>query len=99
MIEQRRTEQSTSLVHGARRHATVTIDTYNAELKDADGFIGDRASNRAFRSMLEDWRERLRQLGGDPLGDRPTMEISKKKLDKLLIDGDIEAAGLIQGVI
>ena len=93
-------EQRTSLpVHGAKNHASVRIDTYNAQLKDANGFVGDRASNRAFRSILSNWREQLRDVGEDPLGDQPTAEISKRKLDKLLFEGDIEAAGLLQTVI
>jgi pyruvate kinase-like protein len=65
----------------------------------AQGFVGDRASNRAFRSLLEDWRERLRRVDEDPLGEIPSEEIGKKKIDKLLIEGDPEAAGLIHGVI
>jgi predicted NBD/HSP70 family sugar kinase len=85
--------------HGAARLPSLNVDAYNAELRDAEGFIGDRASNRAFRSILEDWRERLRRIGEDPLGDAPSEEISKKKIDKLLADGDPEAAGLVHGVI
>ena len=85
--------------HGAGRLAAVHIDTYNAELRDAEGFIGDRASNRAFRAMLEDRRERVRDADGDPLGDVPSKEISKKKLDRLLLDGDPEAAGVLLGTI
>jgi hypothetical protein len=79
--------------HGAAELPEVTVETYNAELRDANGFLGDRASNRAFRSILEDWRERLRQVGDDPLGDRPGEVIGKRKLDKILTQGDIEAAG------
>ena len=77
----------------------VNVDAYNAELRDTEGFIGDRASNRAFRSLLEDWRERLRRVDEDPLGDAASEDISKKKIDKLLTEGDPEAAGLIHGVI
>jgi predicted NBD/HSP70 family sugar kinase len=77
----------------------VVLDSYNVELRDKEGFIGDRASNRAFRAILDDWRERLRQVGEDPLGETSSLEISKKKLDKLLIEGDPEAAGVIHGAI
>jgi len=87
------------LAHGAEHLSRVTVETYNAELRTADGFIGDRASKRAFQAILEDWRERLRKVGEDPLGDTPSEEISKKRLDKLLADGDAEAAGVIQGAI
>jgi predicted NBD/HSP70 family sugar kinase len=85
--------------HGARRLAAVTVETYNAELRDSEGFIGDRASKRAFTSLLESWRERIRQVGDDPLGETPTSELKKKELDQLLVKGDPEAAGLLHGVI
>jgi len=87
------------LAHGAEHLSRVTVETYNAELRTADGFIGDRASKRAFQAILDDWRERLRKVGEDPLGDTPSEEISKKRLDKLLADGDAEAAGVMQGAI
>lgn len=86
--------------HGSAALPAVLVDTYNAELRHADGFVGDRASNRAFRAILEDWRERLRKAGkDDPLGEVPSSDISKRKLDKLLVDGDIEAAGIVQGAV
>jgi hypothetical protein len=87
------------LAHGAEHLSLVTVETYNAELRTADGFIGDRASKRAFQAILDDWRERLRKAGDDPLGESPSEQISKKRLDKLLTDGDAEAAGVIQGAI
>ena len=37
------------LAHGARVLPNVTIDTYNEELRDADGFVGDRASGLFIR--------------------------------------------------
>src|SRR5258706_1894505 len=89
----------TVAAHGAGHLSAVTIDTYNAELRSADGFIGDRASNRAFRAILDDWRERIRKVGDDPFGDTPSEEISKRKLDKVIAEGDPEAAGIIQGAI
>ena len=60
--------------HGALRLPTVEIDTYNEELRhDEGGFLGDRASSRAFTEILEDWRDRLRHVGAeDPLGERPS---------------------------
>jgi len=85
--------------HGAYELPTVTLDHYNAELKDGDGYIGDRANNRAFREILEDWREKLRQVSDDPLGESPSDEISKKKLDKILTEGEAEAAGLVLSAV
>jgi ROK family len=87
------------LQHGAEQLSLVTVETYNAELRAADGFVGDRASKRAFQAILDDLRDRLRKVGDDPLGDSPSEQVSKKQLDKLLADGDAEAAGLIHGAI
>jgi len=87
------------LAHGAEQLSLVTVDAYNAELRSAEGFVGDRASRRAFFSIFEDWRERVRQNGEDPFGDTATAEITKKQLDKVMAQGDAEAAGVIHGVI
>src|SRR5262249_49379638 len=87
------------LAHGAEHLSLVTVDTYNAELRSSEGFVGDRASKRAFQTILDEWRERLRKFGEDPLGEEPSDAISKKRLDKLLADGDAEAAGVIHGAI
>ena len=93
-------DHSAALVgHGAPQLVSVTIDTYNEELRDAEGFIGDRASKRAFQAIMDDWRERLRKVGDDPLGEKRTGDIGKKQLDRLLVDGDVEAAGLVHGAI
>jgi hypothetical protein len=85
--------------HGASRLPSVTVDSYNAEIKDEDGFVGDRASRGAFYDILEKWRKPLRKLGTDPFGDVDTDDISKKKLDEMLVSGDHEAAGVITSAI
>lgn len=85
--------------HGASQLSAVDVAAYNAELRDSEGFIGDRASNRAFRAILEDLREKLRLVGDDPLGETASEEISKKALDKILLEGTPEAAGLVHGAI
>ncbi len=85
--------------HGAGQLTTVHIDTYNAELRDEEGFIGDRASGRAFRAILEDGRERVRQVDEDPIGDVASTDISKKALDRLMAGGDPAAAGVVLGTI
>jgi len=81
--------------HGAARLPGVTVDAYNAELRDGTGFAGDRASRGAFRSILEHWRERLRRAGEDPLGDRATEDIGRHRLEQALLHGDAAAAGLV----
>jgi predicted NBD/HSP70 family sugar kinase len=85
--------------HGATRLPGVDVDSYNVELKDDEGFLGDRASKGAFRAILDNWRKALRKAGADPLGDEPSEEISKKTLDAALLKGDPEAAGLVQSAI
>jgi predicted NBD/HSP70 family sugar kinase len=90
---------TTVLVHGGSELVHVTVDAYNAELRTADGFVGDRASKRAFQSILDEWRERLADMGVDPLGDAPSDDLSKRQLDKILKEGDPEAAGVIHSAI
>jgi predicted NBD/HSP70 family sugar kinase len=87
------------IAHGAEQLSLVSVDAYNAELRSSEGFVGDRASKRAFVAILDDWRERVSQAGEDPFGDTPTAEISKKQLDKVMAQGDAEAAGVIHGAI
>jgi hypothetical protein len=74
------------LAHGGRVLPAVTVDTYNEELREEDGFVGDRASRRAFRAILADWRA-LTESCDDPLGDTPTEEVSRL-LDKMMASDD-----------
>lgn len=85
--------------HGAKALPSVEVDSYNLEIRDDEGFIGDRASRSAFMDILEQWREPLRKLGADPLGDQPSESVSKKELDALLLEGDPEAAGVVHSAI
>ena len=70
--------------HGVPRLPSVDIDSYNIELKDDDGFLGDRASKGAFRKILDDLRKPLKKNGEDPLGKTPSEEIAKSALDVAL---------------
>jgi len=91
--------EGTLPIHGARILASVEVDSYNLELEDDEGFIGDKASKIAFRAILDDVRAVLRKDGVDPLGDEATEEMSKKKLDNLLAKGDAEAAAVVQTAV
>jgi hypothetical protein len=88
-----------ALSHGARRLPHVEVLGYNVELKDEDGFLGDRASKGAFRHFIDEWRKPLRRIGQDPFGNEQSNKIAKKKLDDLLAKGDVESAGVVQGAI
>jgi predicted NBD/HSP70 family sugar kinase len=86
--------------HGAARLPSVDVDSFNIELKDEDGFLGDRASKGAFRKMLDSLRKPLKKKNGDdPLGSKPAEDISKTALDEALVGDDIHAAALVHGAI
>ncbi|RTL74362.1 MAG: ROK family protein, partial [Bradyrhizobiaceae bacterium] len=85
--------------HGASRLPSVEVDSYNIELKDEDGFLGDRASKGAFQDILEAWRKPLKKSGDDPLGGKSSEDLGKKKLDEILVGDDIEAAAVLHSAI
>src|ERR1044071_865522 len=85
--------------HGATRLPSVEVDSFNVELKDDEGFLGDRASKGAFRKILDDLRKPLKKAGDDPLGKKSTDEIPKSELDEALVGADVGAAALVHGAI
>lgn len=85
--------------HGASVLPSVEVKSYNVEIEDEAGFVGDKANKGAFWELLEKWRKPLKELGQDPLGDKPGEEIGKKKLAALLVEGDPEAAGIVHGAV
>ena len=85
--------------HGASRLPSVEIDSFNIELTDDEGFLGDRASKGAFRDILERWRKALRKSGEDPFGKEPSENISKKVLDAILVGDDAEASAVLHSAI
>ncbi|MBR0988230.1 ROK family protein [Bradyrhizobium liaoningense] len=85
--------------HGAERLPSVEIDSFNIEMKDEDGFLGDRASKGAFRDILDRWRKPLRKSGEDPFGKEPSENISKKTLDAILVGDDVEASAVVHSAI
>ncbi|MEH2521871.1 putative NBD/HSP70 family sugar kinase [Bradyrhizobium sp. AZCC 1610] len=85
--------------HGATRLPSVEVDSFNVELKDDEGFLGDRASKGAFREILDGLRKPLRKNGDDPLGKKSAGEIPKDDLDQALVGDDVGAAALVHGAI
>jgi hypothetical protein len=85
--------------HGATRLPSVDVDSFNIELKDDDGFLGDRASKGAFRNILDTLRKPLKKNGDDPLGSKPAEDISKNALDEALVGDDIHASALVHSAI
>jgi len=85
--------------HGATRLPSVEVDSFNVELKDDEGFLGDRASKGAFRKILDDLRKPLKKNGDDPLGKKGSGEIAKSELDEALDSDDIAAVALVHSAI
>jgi predicted NBD/HSP70 family sugar kinase len=85
--------------HGSLRLPKVDIVSYNIELKDNGGFLGDRASKKALAAILDKARKPLIKEGRDPFEERPSADIGKKELDRALEKGDAETAGLIHTVV
>jgi len=77
----------------------VRVDSYNLEVTDEQGFVGDRATNRAFFDMIADTRQALRETGADPLGRKSTAKLSKKDMEKILLRDDLPAAGLVMTAV
>lgn len=90
--------ETSTFSHGAAQLPDVTVESYNIEMRDEDGFVGDRASGTAFRALLDDLRAKVGEAD-DPFGEAATEEIKKKNLDRILIDGDPVAAGIVHGAI
>ena len=95
----RKSGDGAPLEHGAQDLPSVVVEAYNNEIKDKEGFIGDRARKAAFQEKIDEWRKHLRKAGDDPLGDTPTADLSKKQIDKILQGEDKEAAALVMGAI
>jgi hypothetical protein len=86
-------------MHGAAALPRVHVDTYGAQLRDGGEQYGDRANKAAFAGILDEWRKASARGGGDPLVHAPERALSKKNLAKFLDSPNLEAAGLVLGVI
>ncbi len=93
-------DRSTLPVHGAPCLPSVMVDSYNLEIEDEDGFLGDKANRSAFGDTLSAIRKKLKEIGDDPFEDIDEgSELSKTTLDGILAKGSIEAAGIVQSAI
>lgn len=82
--------------HAARRGTGVRIDSWNLPLEHPDGgFLGDRASQTAFRSLLDQARRTHSTCARDPFGRTPTDELDKRSIDLVLVGGDPDAAHVV----
>jgi hypothetical protein len=86
-------------MHGAQLLPTVEVDSRNLAIEGEERYVGDRARRVSFAAILDKWRKPLRKLGDDPFGEKPSDEISKKKLDSHLTEGDIDAAIVVHSAV
>lgn len=92
-------ENAAPVSHGADDLPTVSVASYNLELRDKEGFIGDKANKNSFRDTIDSWRERVRKGGDDPFGDMPTEDLSKKEVDAHMEEQETEAAAIVHAAI
>lgn len=85
--------------HGAATLPSVTVDSYNVEIEDEEGFVGDRASKGAFWELVDKWRKPLAESDDDPFGDKASPDIGKQKLVDLLAGGEPAGAALTLSAI
>jgi hypothetical protein len=83
--------------HGARVIGPWRIDSYNLPLRDAHGFVGDRARAERFCALLNERRAHRQAAHGDPLG--PVSSRDRDTLDAVLHHGHREAADLVQEAV
>lgn len=85
--------------HGATKLPSVEVDSYNIELKDEDGFLGDRASKGAFQKIFDGWRKTLRKKDEDPFGDVASEDIPKAELSAVMVGDDVAASAVVHSAI
>lgn len=84
--------------HGAQELPSVLVTSYNLEIRDGDGFLGDKASRGAFMDHLAELRSHLAEVGEDPLG-KTNETPSKSELDKLINEGEPREAALVLSAV
>lgn len=83
------------MTHGRPTLPHLEISSYSLTLKDRSGFIGDRASSRAFFGILDELREPLCEAGTDPFNNIATEDLTLNDIDAAWDSGDVFAAGVV----
>jgi predicted NBD/HSP70 family sugar kinase len=91
-------EEAPALVQGARELPRVIIEGYGQDVRTKDGYFGDLAINPAFRQLVKDLRGALSEGGGDPIENEPA-ELTRRRIDKLLKEGDAPSVGVIVSAV
>jgi predicted NBD/HSP70 family sugar kinase len=91
----RKTKDRKRVTHASVNLPAVTVESTNLLIRDGEGFIGDRANSRAFLEMLDGVRARMCRTGDDPLGKKPSADLGRTKIGRLLVKGGTAASGSI----
>ena len=83
------------LEHGARTIGRVKITGYSLELQDEDGYVGDKASQSAFREILSDLAEHVRAANSQAFDELDIANASHEELDRLALGHDSAASRTI----
>ena len=84
--------------HGGRELARVIVDSYGEDVLTKDGYFGELVSNGAFKKLVANLRNELSEGAGDPIESEPP-ELTRRRIDKLLKEGDAASAGVILSVV
>ena len=98
-MSERRVSQARAALpsHGAELLPSVSVDSYNLELRDEDGaFLGDRVNKGAFRQTIDTLRKILRKTGDDPLGKKAERRAREVRDGRSAARGDAEFAGVMK---
>src|SRR5262245_63244832 len=90
-----RQSQPTLPTHGASTLPSVEVESYNLEIEDEAGFVGDKATKGAFQDILESVRKALRGVGEDTLRNAGNSTQRKTRLNDRLHEGADEGAGAV----
>lgn len=86
-------------LHGQWDLPTVQLTSYNLEVRGRYGFIGDQASGRAFRKRLEALSRVAKAGQMAPARSLPTQKTKKKRLDKMLAEGEPIAGAVVHSAV
>ncbi|WP_425329987.1 ROK family protein [Terrirubrum flagellatum] len=85
------------IAHGARQLPKVYVEDYSADIRDGEGFFGEKASSGVFRDLIDELRNQWADIE-DPIAT-PTERLSKKTIDQLLQEGEPREAALIHSAV
>jgi hypothetical protein len=85
--------------HGLSALPSVTVDSYNLDVRDGDEILNHRLRRARFFELLDGRRALIADEAGDPLGDKPSSDINRKGVEQILLGGRPEAIKLIDETI